>query len=163
HPLGVSGWRGTGLEGLPFAWTGVRLYAAGATHLRARLRRAPLSGVSLLAADQTGAPVVSVDSLVLRPMSAQQLAALHDDGAEALFRLDWVPVPVPPPTKDVPFAAERWAVVGDCGTGLAAGLRTAGLPVVEYPDLPATAERDMDGSGPSAVVLCRAAVACTGA
>ncbi|MGI5183700.1 SDR family NAD(P)-dependent oxidoreductase [Dactylosporangium sp. CA-152071] len=73
---------------LPFAWTGVRLHAAGATDLRVRLAPAGPGGVSLTAADPDGNPVVTVESLVVRPVSAVRLAP--QDGP--LLALDWVPL-----------------------------------------------------------------------
>ncbi|MEU4230026.1 type I polyketide synthase [Nonomuraea sp. NPDC026600] len=74
---------------IPFSWSGVTLHAAAATTLRARLSPAGGDAVSIIAADATGAPVVMVDSLVLRPLAAT--APRHDD---SLFRVEWTPVPV---------------------------------------------------------------------
>ncbi|EDX25145.1 polyketide synthase type I [Streptomyces sp. Mg1] len=45
---------------LPFAWTGVRLHAAGATGLRVRITTGESGGLALDVADSTGAPVASV-------------------------------------------------------------------------------------------------------
>ncbi|MEV4826686.1 SDR family NAD(P)-dependent oxidoreductase, partial [Micromonospora sp. NPDC049274] len=64
---------------LPFAWSGVRLHATGASRLRVRISR---SSGAIVAADETGAPVLSVESLVSRPASADQLRV----GNDALFR-----------------------------------------------------------------------------
>ncbi|MBJ3809460.1 SDR family NAD(P)-dependent oxidoreductase [Streptomyces flavofungini] len=47
--------------------------------------------MSLAVVDGAGAPVVSIDSLVLRPVSA----ALSRQGWESLFRLDWTPASAP--------------------------------------------------------------------
>ncbi|HEY2265221.1 MAG TPA: acyltransferase domain-containing protein, partial [Streptosporangiaceae bacterium] len=77
---------------LPFTWTGVSLHAAGATALRVRLRREG-GGLSLAAADEAGAPVVSVSSLVFRPVTPGQLAAAGTGLPDALFTVEWVPVP----------------------------------------------------------------------
>ncbi|MFJ9181428.1 type I polyketide synthase, partial [Streptomyces sp. NPDC102360] len=82
---------------LPFAWSGVRLYATGATAARVRLGRSGQDAVTLHLADATGAPVATVDSLARRPVSPEQLAAAGQDTAgqgsadDGLFRLDWVP------------------------------------------------------------------------
>ncbi|MFE4646690.1 acyltransferase domain-containing protein, partial [Streptomyces sp. NPDC056730] len=54
---------------LPFAWSGVRLHASGATVLRVRVSSIGADGVALAVADGTGAPVATIDSLVLRPVS----------------------------------------------------------------------------------------------
>ncbi|WP_198550510.1 SDR family NAD(P)-dependent oxidoreductase, partial [Streptomyces silvensis] len=76
---------------LPFAWTGVRLHAEGATTLRVRLTPAGPDAVALAVADGSGAPVATVDSLVLRAVSPASLGTAR--GHESLFRLDWVPAP----------------------------------------------------------------------
>ncbi|WSK66813.1 SDR family NAD(P)-dependent oxidoreductase [Streptomyces sp. NBC_01276] len=83
---------------IPFAWNGVALHATGATALRLRLAPASSStaaagegAVSLSLADATGSPVLSVDSLDLRPVAAEQLAPVGASGAGGLFRLEWKP------------------------------------------------------------------------
>ncbi|HEY2264167.1 MAG TPA: KR domain-containing protein, partial [Streptosporangiaceae bacterium] len=78
---------------MPFAWTGVSLYAAGAAALRVRLRLGA-GGLTLDAADGAGIPVISVASLALRPAAAGLLEADGDLG-EDLFTVEWVPVQVP--------------------------------------------------------------------
>ncbi|WP_053656865.1 type I polyketide synthase [Streptomyces sp. MMG1121] len=79
---------------LPFAWSGVRLYATGATALRVRVRPTAAGTVSLTLADPTGAPVATVDSLTLRPLKTEALqAAARSARAGALYRVDWVPAP----------------------------------------------------------------------
>ncbi|WP_396136940.1 type I polyketide synthase [Amycolatopsis sp. 505] len=116
HALGLRG-GGTGPR-LPFAWTGVTLHATGATALRVRLRPGAGDAVAVDVADTTGAPVASVAALVLRPVSAEQL---HGPDSDALFQVEWTPVPVP----DTPGG--RYAVVGPDPLGLAAGLASAGV------------------------------------
>ncbi|WP_425347925.1 SDR family NAD(P)-dependent oxidoreductase [Streptomyces roseochromogenus] len=82
---------------LPFAWSGVRLHATGATALRVRVRPTGEGTVSLTLADPTGAPVATVDSLTLRPLRAEALkAAARSARAGALYRVDWVPAPSAP-------------------------------------------------------------------
>ncbi|MGX1370255.1 acyl transferase domain-containing protein/NADP-dependent 3-hydroxy acid dehydrogenase YdfG/acyl carrier protein [Streptomyces canus] len=78
---------------LPFAWNDVAVHATGATALRVRLAPAGADAISLQAADPTGAPVASVGSLSFRAVDP---AALSGGGAQdALFRLEWQPVPAP--------------------------------------------------------------------
>ncbi|MBU3870192.1 SDR family NAD(P)-dependent oxidoreductase, partial [Streptomyces sp. 4503] len=77
---------------LPFAWTGVTLHAVGATTLRVALSPAGPDAISLLAMDGTGAPVLSAESLVLRPVSDGGLGDAHHD---ALFRVDWTELALP--------------------------------------------------------------------
>ncbi|MFC0069205.1 SDR family NAD(P)-dependent oxidoreductase, partial [Umezawaea endophytica] len=79
---------------LPFSWSGVSLHAAGATVLRVRVRAAGSEAVSIEAVDESGAPVVSVDSLVARPFSADQLAVGGSVVRDSLFRVEWSPVAV---------------------------------------------------------------------
>ncbi|MDG9690229.1 alpha/beta fold hydrolase [Streptomyces sp. DH17] len=58
---------------LPFSWSGATLHASGATRLRARIGKAGEDSVSIAAADTSGRPVLSVESLALRPSSAARL------------------------------------------------------------------------------------------
>ncbi|MFD9734939.1 type I polyketide synthase [Umezawaea sp. NPDC059074] len=112
---------------LPFSWSGVSLHAVGATALRVRIRAAGSEAVALDAVDESGAPVVSVDSLVARPFSADQLSA--DDSAlrDSLFRVEWSSAS----TEDT-----RPVVV--VGTGLAvpgARVHAALAEVVDVPEV----------------------------
>ncbi|MET7774140.1 type I polyketide synthase [Nocardia sp. NPDC005366] len=78
---------------LPFAWSGVRLHAQGATKVRARLRVIAPGRVSLDVADLAGRPVMTVESLSLRPISAQRLAgALAATAADGLHHMRWISV-----------------------------------------------------------------------
>ncbi|SOD67854.1 Acyl transferase domain-containing protein, partial [Streptomyces zhaozhouensis] len=85
HAVGLTGDEG----GLPFSWSGVRLHASGASVLRVRLASLGAGGVSLAVADGTGAPVATVDSVVLRPATVERA------GAEGLWGVDWLPLPAP--------------------------------------------------------------------
>ncbi|QKG19188.1 type I modular polyketide synthase, MlsA1 [Actinomadura verrucosospora] len=117
---------------LPFTWNGVAVHAAGASVLRVRLRWAADGSLSLDAADGAGAPVVSVGSLVFRPVTAAQLEAAGGALRDALFSVEWTPVQVPSGRPE-----GRWAVVGDDPLGVAAGLAAAGAEVRAYPELAA--------------------------
>ncbi|WP_445030349.1 SDR family NAD(P)-dependent oxidoreductase [Streptomyces sp. SAS_270] len=77
---------------LPFAWTGVSFHASGATRVRLKLTFKG-EAVALTVADGAGRPVASVESLVLREISAEQLAAAGSAFHESLFQLDWVAMP----------------------------------------------------------------------
>ncbi|MFF7976299.1 SDR family NAD(P)-dependent oxidoreductase [Streptomyces sp. NPDC007905] len=77
---------------LPFAWSRVRLHGTGAAGLRVRLSPAGGDTVRLEAADDTGRPVVSVESLTLRPLSAEQL---RTNSRDSLFTVEWVPLTAP--------------------------------------------------------------------
>ena len=72
HAAGLAGGGGeSGGVRLPWTWSGVSLHAAGACVLRVRLRRDG-DVLSLAAVDEAGSPVVSVESLVTRPVAAGQ-------------------------------------------------------------------------------------------
>ncbi|MCM2579597.1 SDR family NAD(P)-dependent oxidoreductase, partial [Streptomyces meridianus] len=79
---------------LPFTWTGVTLHATGATEARVRLSPAgeQRHAVRIDLADGAGAPVATVDALLLRPVAAGHLAGA-DGLHEALLTVDWTPVP----------------------------------------------------------------------
>ncbi|MEZ3183279.1 polyketide synthase dehydratase domain-containing protein, partial [Streptomyces pimonensis] len=122
HAAGLTGGAdGTGR--LPFAWSGVRLHASGARVLRVRLVPSGPDEVSLTVADGAGAPVATVDSLVLRPVPLDQLTG--DDHDNALFGIDWVPVPLAD-GDDVP--AVEWAEVGALADALS-GFVAVACPV----------------------------------
>ncbi|EXU65273.1 polyketide synthase [Streptomyces sp. PRh5] len=76
---------------LPFSFTGVTLHAVGAGRVRVRLRPQGKDTVALLVTDATGAPVASVESLVMREVAAERFAsgqrATGSDGT--LFRANW--------------------------------------------------------------------------
>jgi polyene macrolide polyketide synthase len=74
---------------VPFSWNGVSLHATGASALRVRLTGSGPESVSLAVADATGAPVATVESLALRPVSAANLSA-GGPGLGSLFRVDWI-------------------------------------------------------------------------
>ncbi|MCX5195606.1 SDR family NAD(P)-dependent oxidoreductase [Streptomyces sp. NBC_00249] len=106
HAVGLGGLLpDTGQGRIPFAWSGVRLDATGATSLRVRLTSPAPDTVSLLAADATGRPVASVESLVLRAVTADQLSSARQvEHQDTLYRLDWPTLPL----EDT--AAPAWTV-----------------------------------------------------
>ncbi|MFD5552574.1 SDR family NAD(P)-dependent oxidoreductase [Streptomyces sp. NPDC127068] len=77
---------------LPFAWAGVRLHGArpaGATALRVRLRRLADGAVTVAAAAEDGTPVLTIDSLTMRPVTPGQLAS---GAGDELYAIRWTPV-----------------------------------------------------------------------
>jgi acyl transferase domain-containing protein len=78
---------------LPFAWIGVSLHASGAHSLRVRLTTTGDDSMSLAAVDPSGAPVLSVESVVLRQVGGQLAASGRALTSNSLFRLEWAPVP----------------------------------------------------------------------
>jgi acyl transferase domain-containing protein/acyl carrier protein len=99
---------------MPFTWGGVRVHRSGATRLRVRVTRTGKDTVALDAADETGAPVITVAELVMRPVPER----LSEGGAGELYGVGWVAAP------DGRFAGTRVSV-GDLGTG----------DPVDHPDL----------------------------
>ncbi|MGP4002628.1 type I polyketide synthase [Streptomyces sp. 8N706] len=87
---------------LPFAWRGVSLHAGGASVLRARVVKTGEDSVSITAVDVEGAPVLSVEELVLRGQQADadtSLPARRGAEGDALLSLDWVAGPEVQPAE----------------------------------------------------------------
>ncbi|QQQ79368.1 acyltransferase domain-containing protein [Saccharothrix sp. 6-C] len=76
---------GAGHAFLPFAWTDVTVHSRGASTLRVRLTPTGPDSVSLVLADDVGAPVATVGSLALRPAAVPR----------PLHRVTWTREPVP--------------------------------------------------------------------
>ncbi|SNT60752.1 Acyl transferase domain-containing protein, partial [Actinacidiphila glaucinigra] len=91
HALGVSGTDGEAK--LPFSWSGVTLHAVGASEVRVRLSRTGRDVVALELADAEGVPVASVAGLVLRAFAPEQFTGPGAGQGDALFRVEWSPVP----------------------------------------------------------------------
>ncbi|MDJ0346862.1 SDR family NAD(P)-dependent oxidoreductase, partial [Streptomyces sp. PH10-H1] len=94
---------------LPFAWDGVALHARAASALRVRIAPNRADGISLEAVDPNGAPVISVASLVFRPVSVDGLSADAGLVRDALFHLEWSPVA--PATSGPSAPAQGWPIV----------------------------------------------------
>ncbi|MGW3431299.1 type I polyketide synthase [Streptomyces melanosporofaciens] len=143
----------TGTDGstLPFSWNGVTLHAGGASALRVRLASAGGDTVSLHATDTSGALVVTVDSLVLRPVAPEQVNSAQP--YESLYQVEWVPVDTSRAPEPNGVAAGRWALVGPDRTEPAGVLGSADGTVDTYPDLAALAEAIDAGATAPDVVL----------
>ncbi|GDY53753.1 hypothetical protein SVIO_043760 [Streptomyces violaceusniger] len=151
HALGLDGLDdgdgdGDGQGRLPFAWSGVSLYASGASALRVRLEPRGADGVRLEIADTAGAPVAAVDSLVLRAVSTEQVRAARAAYHESLFRVEWTELPAGA-GAGAPGGG-RWAVLGTDAFGLGA---------TAYADLAELGEAVDSGTAlPEYVVVCPA-------
>ncbi|MBL1102165.1 SDR family NAD(P)-dependent oxidoreductase, partial [Streptomyces sp. 205] len=111
---------------LPFAWTGVSLFAAGARALRVRLRRTGPASVSVLVTDASGRAVAAAESLTARPVPT-----LSRGHSNALFHVDLVPEQVTAApvscvqlgTGELPTGARSLpdlaALVAEIGSGIA--------------------------------------------
>ena len=97
---------------LPFAWEGVRLHTVGASVLRARIvPTAEPETFAVQVADESGQLVVSVQSLMTRPISMRQLATAAAAGTpEELHEVTWSPVaPAESQTTEVTWRPwEEW-------------------------------------------------------
>ncbi|MFI1935557.1 SDR family NAD(P)-dependent oxidoreductase, partial [Streptomyces sp. NPDC020330] len=114
---------------MPFSWSGVRLSGRGASRLRVRVVSVGDSALRLDAVDDAGAEIVSVRSIVARPVALEQLEGAQRAGSNSLYKVEWVPV-----TETAPADA-RIAVLGGSGhadlDALVAGLADG----AEAPDL----------------------------
>ncbi|UQI47393.1 SDR family NAD(P)-dependent oxidoreductase [Streptomyces sp. HU2014] len=120
----IADMNGASLSGGPataYALRGVTLYASGAERLRVRVRPSATDGVSVTVTDTAGAPVASVDSLVLRELSAAELGSASLP-ADALFRVEWKQLP----TLTAPSPAVSWAMLGGEGDAALCRLDGAG-------------------------------------
>ncbi|WP_410671458.1 SDR family NAD(P)-dependent oxidoreductase [Amycolatopsis sp. cmx-4-68] len=126
----------TGGGSLPFAWTDVRLHATGAAALRVRLSRAGTDAIALTLADAAGRPVASIGSLVLRPVSADRIAAARTRGHDSLFRVEWTAVPATQARHDHVLAGPD-----ELGLGGAAG------PLAQLADVPGVVVAGFTGAG----------------
>ncbi|TWJ29712.1 type I polyketide synthase [Micromonospora sagamiensis] len=97
---------GAAQPGLPFSWTGLAVAPTRARELRVRLT-ATEGSVAATVTDTGGTPVASLDALVLRPISSDQLNAARRAANRSLHRLDWI---APEPGTD---RSARIAVLGD--------------------------------------------------
>ncbi|AOS64002.1 type I polyketide synthase [Actinoalloteichus hymeniacidonis] len=121
---------------LPFAFRDVSLHAVDASTLRVRVSPASADTVSVELADTTGQPVATIGELVLRPVSATDLAASRPAHHDLLFGLEWEPVTVPP-------GEDGWVVLGPDDLRLGDGR-------VSYSDLASLA-----AAPPTAAVVAR--------
>ncbi|ANB09074.1 hypothetical protein SAM40697_5117 [Streptomyces ambofaciens] len=120
----------------PFSWQGIALHTTGAETLRVRL--APAAGgtesaFSVQAADPAGTPVLTLDALLLRPVTLGKA-----DAPQPLYRVDWQPVGQGTEAS----GAQGWTVLGQAAaetvgqpaahadlTALRTAVAAAGTPV----------------------------------
>ncbi|MEN3357457.1 MAG: hypothetical protein V7637_1439 [Mycobacteriales bacterium] len=131
---------------LPFSWAGVTRYAAGADTLRVRLSPAGDGTVAIWASDPAGGPVLAVESLAIRPVSAEQLATAGGDRAGDLYELHWAGLGARPAAG----ADDGWAVLGTPAGGPPL---PAPPDAATYPDVAALAAAVAAGMPAPATVL----------
>ncbi|MGW4297907.1 polyketide synthase dehydratase domain-containing protein, partial [Micromonospora chersina] len=150
HPVGLLLAGDGGGPRVPFAFEGVQVHASGAATLRVRVSRDG-DAVRLVAVDETGAPVVSVDSLVLRELTG---VTAPGAAARSMFEVVWQAEPVAPVESP-----SGWALLA--ANGAANGAATAGDVTAEprgglprYPDVPAVlAALEAGADAPRVLVL----------
>jgi pimaricinolide synthase PimS1 len=122
-----------GFDGLmvPFAWRDVRLHAMGVSDLRVHSSTTRAKGMSLIASDRTGMPVVSIESLSVRPISPAQLRGALASASGAMLALDWVALEEAPGRHD----GAGSVLVGESEAALAVGLRATTALAGVYDDL----------------------------
>ncbi|MDO0929803.1 type I polyketide synthase [Streptomyces sp. TG1A-8] len=134
---------------LPFAFSGAVLHPTDADALRVRVVPRPSGGHRVEAYDVEGCPVLLIEELSLRQVSADAMRRAAG-GSRTLHRLDWVAAPAPDGSTTVP---RTWAVVDASGL---LGALPADVP--GHPDLAACcAAFDAGAPVPDAVVLTAAA------
>ncbi|WP_312880412.1 SDR family NAD(P)-dependent oxidoreductase [Actinokineospora xionganensis] len=130
---------------LPFSWAGVALHATGASTLRVRITPNGADTFAVLVTDAVGRPVMTVDSLLVRTMTAPA-ASTRDH----LYRPVWTEVPLPqalpsagPPVvvgADAWSGADSFAELGDLFKAVDAG---APVPDLVFVRVAARPEPDL--------------------
>ncbi|MEU5770297.1 SDR family NAD(P)-dependent oxidoreductase [Streptomyces asoensis] len=113
-------------------WSGVSLRAVGATELRVHVRPSDDGTVTVTLGDAAGRPVGTVEAVAARAVAPEELRRGADGVRDALYRVEWTPVPAPGQTAD-------WVVLGDDPLGVADVLEEAGAYPQTYDDLDALA------------------------
>ncbi len=154
HALGLAGERERTL--LPFSWQGAALHAAGAVRARVRIAPAGAGAVSVEMADVAGLPVLSVRSMVMRPVSPGQVAAAAapHDAFSGLLGVRWTPIT--PEAGGSGDAVVAWDA-RPAGPDLVGSVHAAATEALQF----LQSRLDGDGSGTLAV-LTRGAVALPG-
>ncbi|WP_340539823.1 type I polyketide synthase [Nocardioides sp. GXZ039] len=137
---------------VPFEWRGVRAFQSGHAAARARVTRLGPDRIGIELFDAAGAPVASVDELVLRRVSRAVLgSAAGAEDAPApdpeLHALTWADGP--DAASDLTGA--EWALVGDADH-LAQSLAATAVRLRQFYDLASVADQSPDGM-PELVVL----------
>jgi acyl transferase domain-containing protein/acyl carrier protein len=149
----------TGAEGnrersevhLPFSFSGMELHAHGATALRVCLSPVAADTVSLVVSDEAGRPVASVDSLVIRELSAEQLGAARGVDHDSLFGVDWSAVSAAHSSPEA--APDALVLLGAEGSALARSLDGHEYPVEVHADLKSLGE-ELDGGRAIPGIVC---------
>ncbi|XNN05693.1 SDR family NAD(P)-dependent oxidoreductase [Streptomyces sp. Inha503] len=134
---------------MPLSFSGARLHATGATVARVRTAPTGPGGISVRMTDLTGLPILTIDEVVSRPLTADALTVATGAAPDALFEVIWTPLPLRPSEEgtepmavlgtalpdgpDAPVHADVAALLAAVRTG------TPLPPLVVLPALPAQA------------------------
>ena len=143
HALATDADRDSAIS-LPFSFGGISLRSVGATTLRVRLHRPRGESVSLAIADATGEPIAAIESLALRPASAEQLQSASDPHRDALLRVAWTESPHAPTD---PVLAQGALLGSDDTLDALTPSLERGLSFERYPDLTALQHALDQGAG----------------
>ncbi|MCY9782447.1 SDR family NAD(P)-dependent oxidoreductase [Nocardiopsis sp. EMB25] len=126
HALSLTGQDGAGVR-LPFSWSGVSLYARGATDARVRVTARGADEYAIELFDPSGAPIAAIESLLVRPLPER--FAAEAGGPADMYALEWVPLTAPGPEP-----GPALTVAGADPLALRESLGAAGVPAVREPD-----------------------------
>ncbi|MER5808984.1 type I polyketide synthase [Streptomyces sp. NPDC002033] len=130
---------GQGDRLMPFSFAGARLHATGATAVRARLTPMGDDALSVRLTDHTGLPVLTIETLTSRPLTADALAGRSVD---SLYEVNWAPLQ---------HGSEQALEAG--GSTVVIGEGLPGLDLPRYADLPALAASVRSGGAVPHTVL----------
>ncbi|WP_445972090.1 HAD-IIIC family phosphatase [Kitasatospora purpeofusca] len=105
---------------LPFSFGSVALYGRGASEARVRITPAGPDTFTVELADRSGAPLVRIDSLLVRRVTAGELAT-GEGGSTALLSVAWSPLDTAPDTHGTATATDADADAGEEPTLLVVG------------------------------------------
>ncbi|MFZ1925735.1 MAG: beta-ketoacyl synthase N-terminal-like domain-containing protein, partial [Solirubrobacteraceae bacterium] len=154
--VGVPGREGLtatpdGHVSLPLAWRGVSVRGDVGSSLRFCVTPTEDGSVSLVAVDEQGRLVVSVQSLILQELSEQQLGALRKGSSEgdAMFAVDWTELQAPESVQ-----AASSVLLGGDGSWASERLIASGIEMRSYSGLAAFGEALDRGEGASTLLVC---------
>jgi acyl transferase domain-containing protein/NADPH:quinone reductase-like Zn-dependent oxidoreductase/NAD(P)-dependent dehydrogenase (short-subunit alcohol dehydrogenase family)/acyl carrier protein len=142
---------------LPFSWSGVELYTSGASLLRVRLSPAGDDGISMAIADETGGLIATVDALISREITPEQLNATRDTNRDSLFTMRWSEIPISPGS-----GIDGIVLLGAKDTPLAQSLTSAEHTVEVHTDLGSVGMTINEGDPAPSVVLVDCGAIATG-
>jgi polyketide synthase 12 len=139
---------------VPFSFSGVRVYGAGASSLRVRLSAVGggdgFRAASLTAFDPAGDPVLRIDSIRVRALDQSVLRAGARMSHDALYELGWTEIPMPDGVSAGGFSGRVALLESDHRTEVSG----TGVEGIEVPGSDASGVEGLEG-GVSGVVVER--------